>query len=197
MPSFLPRWRCDDAPVLQVIVGCPLAVQQALASTASATPQLAVVIGRSGVVEGADLVVRVDDLRKARRACDVLVSLPTPRRDSLLDTSPSDLATIVRSGRGGDGLLLRRRGGSLVDASRQVGIPVVGARPHAMLVTPMRTSPAPLSRTSCVAKKVIVRLGLPTEPLPTARAQAPPVTLERACSAMLQDQLANIRGGVT
>ena len=127
--SFLPRWRCDDAPVLQVIVGRPLAVQQALASAASATPQLALVIGRSGVVEGADLVVRVDDFREARRACGVLVSLATPRRDSLLDTSPCDLATIVRSGRGGDGLLLRRRGGSLVDASRQVGIPIVGARP--------------------------------------------------------------------
>ncbi len=29
-----------------------------------------------------------------------------------------------------------------------------------------------------VAKKILVHLGLPAEPLPTARAQAPPVTLE-------------------
>jgi hypothetical protein len=29
-----------------------------------------------------------------------------------------------------------------------------------------------------VAKKILVHLGLPSEPLPTARAQAPPVTLE-------------------
>jgi hypothetical protein len=28
------------------------------------------------------------------------------------------------------------------------------------------------------AKKILVHLGLPSEPLPTARAQAPPVTLE-------------------
>ena len=29
-----------------------------------------------------------------------------------------------------------------------------------------------------VAKKILVHLGLPSEPLPTARAQASPVTLE-------------------
>jgi hypothetical protein len=133
-PCFQPRWRCNDDPALRVIVGHARAVQQALASTPATTPRLALVVGRGGVVDCADLVVRVPDLREARRACGVLVSLATPRAGTLIDTDAHDLATIVRAGRGGDGLLLRRRGDCLVDAAMQVGIPLHGATPHALVV---------------------------------------------------------------
>ena len=57
---------------------------------------------------------------------------------------------------------------------------------------PARTGGAPANDDTCieeqdVAKKVLVHLGLPAEPLPMARAQAPPVTLAQ-CPVPTDDE---------
>lgn len=135
VPGFTPRWRCDGEPALRVIVGRARAVQQALATTSSSVPRLAVVIGAlASPVDCADLIVRVRHLRDARAACSVLVSLATSRRDTLIHTQAGDLARIVAAGAGGEGLLLRRRGATLMEAARQITGQAAWAGPHAMVV---------------------------------------------------------------
>jgi hypothetical protein len=135
VPSFRPRWRCADAPVLRVVVGRARAIQQALAVDDATLPRLAIVVGtRHDVVDCADLVVRVPDLRAARRACGVLVSLAASRRETLIETEAEDLAGVVAVGRGREGVIARCRGDTLVDAARQLRRAAGHARPDAMVV---------------------------------------------------------------
>jgi hypothetical protein len=61
---------------------------------------------------------------------------------------------------------------------RSLALGVTGAGLAITALTPLAVIGIACIEKQAVARKILLHLGLPAEPLPTARAQAPPVTLE-------------------